>query len=605
MKKKRRRRRPNNRPPVLTVHTWLLANLHRPPCKWDVLIAELAEHLLGAYDDHRSQFQSETFSFDGQDRVAVGWMLARGFEVWVVQKHLLSKVDADSIHFWYLNPKTAAGLARQITIECFDPLLRKYVEDTRDTCPGRPHRDLDPLLDRLQQALQSFLGARCVSGGDLYACLTDPLVDDQGYFSRRIVTGHMALPASSGDPALDVYNLGYVIKGTDGPAEIKRTLVSFVRHDPWVFAERMRFVHDKAETHDSSDELDPAFALDDATDQFIYHATHLAGRSPIELLIDRQFKLSDQQRSRLIRWDREQFMGVFLVKAVVSPFLEVRDLELDRSMKLQATNPGTLQALQPGEMLISRVVPWDDHWLLSGIQRSGGRASAKSLAVLRTDLAQRLPLHRLSDDDPRVRKAFEIQEEQHAAWVNLFGSDEMVFEDGLDLGAAINRFHRHWSFEMVVPDTGSTRAEGFHKHHGQRPPEIRGQLPDDLLEARDVGLIFDRQHGMAFLKSYGLFRSAFESGEQLTADQAQIVWDYLTEHSIDYWVFERMKDRHPSRVEEVLRQILKDEQFQLERDFEPMLWKFKGQQMRRPPRPTVTIMDDDTVRKLIQSETDS
>ena len=117
-----------------------------------------------------------------------------------------------------------------------------------------------------------------------------------------------------------------------------------------------------------------------------------------------------------------------------------------------------------------------------------------------------------------------------------------------------------------------------------------------------AGLIFHRQHGMAFLKGYGVFRSAFESSEPLTSEQAQIVWDYLTDQTIDYWVFERMKERHPDRTEQVFRQILKDQQFQLERDFEPTLRKFKGQQMRRPPRPTVTVMDDEAVRQLIQSE---
>ena len=602
MKKKRRRRRANRRPPVLTLRTWLLANLHRPPCKWDVLISELAEHLLGAYDDHRSQFQSDTFSFDGQDRIAVAWMLARGLEVWVGQKRLLSKADADSTHFWYLNPETATGLARQITIECFDPLLRKYVEDTRDTYSGRPHRDLDPLLDRLQQALQSFLGARCVSGGDLYACLTDPLADDQGYFSRHIATGPMALPASSGDPAIDVYNLGHVVEDTDGPVQIKRKLVSFVRHDPWLFAEHMMFVQDRQQVGGPVGDLDPVMAADDATDLFIYQATHLAGRSPIELLTDRQLELSDQQRSRLVRWDREQFTGVFLVKAVTLPFLEVRDLELDRDMKLEATKPDTLRALQPGEVLASRVAPWDDHWLLSGVQWNLGRAPEATLATLRRELALQLPLRRLADDDPRVRKAFEIQEKQHATWVSLFGSDEMLFKDGLDLGAAMNRFHHHWAFEMILPDVGSTRAQGFQARHGQQAPDAKIQLPDDLLEAKDVGLIFHRRHGIVFLKGYGVFRSAFESGEPLTLEQTQVVWNYLVEPSIDYWVFELMKERHPDRTEQIFRHILKDRRFELERDFEPTLRKFKGEQMRRPARPTVTVIDDEAVRQLIHSK---
>ena len=144
---------------------------------------------------------------------------------------------------------------------------------------------------------------------------------------------------------------------------------------------------------------------------------------------------------------------------------------------------------------------------------------------------------------------------------------------------------------MVLPDSGLTRAQLYRQTHGQPPPEVRFPLPDYLLEAKDTAAIFDRRHGLAFYVGYGLFRSAFEDQEPLTSQQVQRVWDYLIDESVNYWVFQRMRDRFPERTEYVFRQVLKDEQFRLDQDFDTVLRKFKGNAMRRPIRPMITVID--------------
>lgn len=46
---------------------------------------------------------------------------------------------------------------------------------------------------------------------------------------------------------------------------------------------------------------------------------------------------------------------------------------------------------------------------------------------------------------------------------------------------------------------------------------------------------------------------------------------------------QRIRDRWPERTEQLLRAVLQDACFDLERDFDATLAKFKGDQMRRPP----------------------
>lgn len=185
--------------------------------------------------------------------------------------------------------------------------------------------------------------------------------------------------------------------------------------------------------------------------------------------------------------------------------------------------------------------------------------------------------------------AFQIQEEQYQAWLALFGEDELLFADGLDLGAATNRFHRHWA-EMVVPATGLSRIDGFRKQHGKEPPSQMFPLPDGLLKAHDVAAIFDRQHGLSFFVGYGDFLSAFEASGPLTDRQIERVWDYLSDDSVAYWVFQRVAHRFPDRTEHVLRTVLKD--YSLRRqDLDTLLRRFKGEAMRQPVRPMITVVD--------------
>jgi len=532
-------------------------------------------------------------------------MLARGFEIFISRNWAAGFCEGLEEKLWQLDEASAEQIAERTASQCFDPLLRKYVEDTRDIYPGWPHGDLSKLTTDLGEVLRTFFISRCSLGGDLYKSLLNPLADHNRYFPNN---GKSADPASScGDPIRDVYRLGLTIHDEDDGADMKRKLAHFVRNDPWLFAEWMSFVQQQLDSSERKKRISSRpSAVDDATDEFIFRATHLDGKTPIQLFLERQKDMRDQQKKRLLRWDTETFYGIFIVRGVELPFVNAADLASDKSYRLKATKPEALRSLKSGDLLFSRVTPWDDHWLLSGIQqRFEGAGKDKNLvSELRREAIYTPSYRHVDNDDPRIREGFKIQEAQYQAWIALFGQEELLFEDGLKLGAAVNRFHRYWTDEMVLPDSGLTRAQSYRQTHGHAPPEPRFPLPDYLLEAKDTAAVFDRRYGLAFYVGYGLFRSAFEDQGPLTPEQIRRVWDYLIDESTDYWLFQRMRDRYPARTEYVFRQALKNEQFRLDRDFDAVLRKFKGESMRRPVRPMITVIDSEvgnrTTRKVLK-----
>jgi len=574
------------------------ANLHRRPCLWDVLIHELAVVLSDRCRKIRNKLSTDIFWFSNEKSATVGWMLARGFEILISRNWPAGFCEDLKEKLWHLDEASAEKITECTASQCFDPLLHKYVEDTRDFYPSRPHSDLAKIVPDLAEALRAFLMSRCFSEGNLYKCLTNPLADHDRYFPNN---GQSADPASSsGDPVHDVYLLGLTIHDEDDGGDIKRKLAHLVSNDPWLFAEWKSCVKRELYELEQSGQIDDrSMTIQQTTDEFIFRATHLAGKTPIQLLIERQKAMSDRQKQRLLRWDRDTFFGQFLVGEIELPFIDATDLASDRAYRLEVTKPEALGSLKSNDLLFSRVTPWDDHWLLSGIQhRFEGAGKDQSLvSKLRQEARSRPSYRHIDNDEPSIKEGFKAQEGQYQAWMALFGQEELLFEDGLDLGAAMNRFHRYWNDEMILPDSGLTRTQLYRQNHGHALPEMKFPLPDQLLEAKDTAVVFDQKHGMAFYVGYGLFRSAFEDQEPLTPEQIQRVWDYLISESTDYWLFQRMRDQYPERVQYVFRKVLKNEQFQLDRDFDPILGKFKGESMRRPLRPMIMMIDSESDNK--------
>ncbi|MEJ2705086.1 MAG: hypothetical protein P8Z79_21825 [Sedimentisphaerales bacterium] len=336
------------------------ACLHRRPCQWDVLIHELAVVLSNHYRQISDELSTETFQFGGEDLTLVGWMLARGFEIFVVRNWPSGYGEDMKEELRRLDEVSAAPLAEYTASQCFDPILRKYVEETRDFYPGRPHANLTKITTALYTTLKAFLISRCSPGGNLHKCLMNPLADDDGYFPRN---GKAPDPTSScGDPLRDIYQLGLTIHDEDDGGDMKRKLAHFVRTDPWLFAEWKSFVRERLDASKSKKQLgDQSMAIDEATDEFIFRATHLYGRTPIQLFLERQKDMPDRQRQRMLRWNAETFYGEFLIRTVEFPFVHATDLANDKDYRLTGTMPEALRRFQSNDLLFTRVTPWDDH----------------------------------------------------------------------------------------------------------------------------------------------------------------------------------------------------------------------------------------------------
>jgi hypothetical protein len=564
-----------------------VALLHRRPRGWDVLVYEMSVALADAYWSVRPSLRPGPLRVAADDLPAVSTMLARGFEV-VFRQILRDNADvAAAVDAGAIPQLLAEEVAARVGRGGFDPILRKFAEDVDDEILPRPDPDLSRLVARLESVVVNTLATRAAPGGDLHAALSAPLSEaPEGFIDNGLPVDPRQ---STGRASGDIVTLAPTVHEDDAYAEVKRKLLNFVRFDPWLAQECYAYVLDRVDSApEGADEEYEAF---EATDDFLHRATRVAGRTPIELFLERQPDMPGRQRQRLLRWNDENFSGVFHIRRIERPFLVALDVRTDTEHRLLVTREQALAKMRRGDLFTSRVVPWDDHWVLSGIQQHVGNVDERGFAEAKEILHRSPSSRRVDPNDPKIRKAFEIQAEQHRAWLAMFGTDELAFDTGDELQAAMTRFYRHWNTELPDPATGMTRAEAFERRHNRPAPEIADHLPQEIREAHDIGVMFDPFHGMVFLSGFESFRSALTSEGRPTREQIQAVLDYLREPSVDYSVFLRARERYPARLEELLRLALRDGAFDLARDFEPLLWKYKGEAMRFPRRPDITLVD--------------
>lgn len=586
----KRKRTPKRRPRSHKVSRKAVyaSMLHRAPRRWDVLMFELALALAERCRRISSGLLERLLRFDGEESLIIGRMLAQGFDL-LVSRNWPGEPGDEPVNLWPVNEASAEATARRARRSVVEPLLRKYVQDRDEVCLPRPSHDVQRLTTELGEALREFLLDRCGEGGKLADAVAQPLGSQGGYFSEN---GMPADPAqSTGDPRRDVYELGLMIRPQDDAGTLKQKLLLASRLDPWISQELFLLAEERLMDEEAVDAYGGLKGAEvQIADDFLFEATHLDGKTPIELVVERQPDMDARQRERLLRWSREAFYGVFQIEAVHGAFLEAVDLQTDRQLRITAANTRALRRAQSHSLLATRVVPWDDYWLASGAATLIPSVGPLEMQRTRRDV-KRQPFWRPAGmEAPQVAKARQIQEEMYDAWVKLFGVDEMAFGSGQEAEAALERFERYWTEEIPLPESGLTRAEQA-RREGKPWTGPLQHLEGELLETDDVGVLLDREHGLEILPGYSRFQSAFEGIGRALAEQVEMVWEYLTDGGISHVAFERMRQRHPQRTEEVLRTVLRDDEFRLDRDFERVLRRFKGEQMRRPPMPGVVVVE--------------
>ena len=303
--------------------------------------------------------------------------------------------------------------------------------------------------------------------------------------------------------------------------------------------------------------------LTDFVDRFVLTHRLSDDRTVLERFVRSRGELPRAERDLLLRW-RDPLEGYFDVQALDGQALVCTNVIDELTYRIR-TNVGATffqDRTPPGSIMLARVVPLLDEWLISGIV-SVFHADRRDDALRAAwEAAQDWPAL-LFRNPAKLESAWRQQGEDRAAFVAYFGSDEVVVP-GADL---MERWAAFWG----------------QRYGDDAPPSAD---LSDLADAATVGLIYDERHGFGFYQDYGRFEEVFARPPlALDAEQLQVVDRYLRDESVNGVPFVRCAQRYPEAVDVVLAQVLRRPRFRWSGDGDELLRRYKPGFLDAAPQP--------------------
>lgn len=253
--------------------------------------------------------------------------------------------------------------------------------------------------------------------------------------------------------------------------------------------------------------------------------------------------------------------------------------------------PEALAVLRQGMFAYCRIVPVHPatgHWLVSGYLSPYPRTAGPDIAQAALQMATTDPglLRRNSD---LYRRAWEMQAEDRAAFIDLFGSDLVI----LPPSTAQERLTEHRRLRLEQA-TASEKADGepLGPAVDDAPTaEEMGRLPEDYMAADSIGLIYDEVEGLNYYLDFGHLDALF-ADPALARDRARIsrLRAYLNDDTVSPLPLRRLVRRHPEGADPVFRTLLRKPGFSWERDGEELLRARKKSFFQQVAAPSFSVV---------------
>ncbi|WP_433566831.1 hypothetical protein ACQP1O_17570 [Nocardia sp. CA-151230] len=366
-------------------------------------------------------------------------------------------------------------------------------------------------------------------------------------------------------------------------ADLKSELVAFAQSSR--FERRLT-----ARLMDAADDrgyLDEGLAI--ATiDHFALQYRLSDGRTVVERFVTQHRPpLPDGERDMVLGW-RDVVQGCFEARSIEGDAVVLHNL-IDDVVYRVYSNMGVapFARLRKGMFVIGRIVPLrPDAWLVSGhlvfFPKTAARQAAQS--ALTTLTANPELLHRNQD---LTRRAWEMQAEDRADFIELFGADLMV----LPVDEVHDKLREHYRRRRDKALARLDKKSAERAIASGPDPDVLAGLPAGLQDAETVGVIYDEVEGLNFYRDFGradaLFADPVRVGDRTSV---AVLRGYLRDDSVSTLPIRRLVERHREKADQVFRKVLGKPGFCWETDGEDLLRRRKKEFFDRTPTPSISVV---------------
>ncbi|MEH2000287.1 MAG: hypothetical protein V7L00_16310 [Nostoc sp.] len=386
--------------------------------------------------------------------------------------------------------------------------------------------------------------------------------------------------------------------------ELKQALVDFVLDAEGELAQALETYAAAQLRRGSGDSTQQDLIIDS-----FLTAGKVGEKSPLELFIASHPDLEQSDRSLINSW-HHSFIGLFAITNILPDGFELTNWLTDKPYIVKPNNTQTLQAisrLKVGEILLTRISPvTDSYWMFSGPYTVMGKLGKPKLAVAIGNFKENYKSNLYSDAPDLLEEAWQSVGQYHQQFVDFFGTDEITLP-GYQLNKKIAEFQEvitEKTFAAAGIDTSKSLAEVV-EAAGITDEEIKAaaeefgadsnavsqmfnnksgnskmvmpkvDLPAELKKAEQVTALSHPRWGQMFLPTYSKVQAILSAEDWQSVQGAEkLVRYYLEDKSINAFIWHRLAQQYPTKLENVLQTLLQRPEFHLESDLNALLQEF-------------------------------
>ncbi|WP_436500354.1 hypothetical protein [Actinokineospora sp. HUAS TT18] len=278
--------------------------------------------------------------------------------------------------------------------------------------------------------------------------------------------------------------------------DLKGELVAFAQSPQ--FARRLdALLFDAADRRGHLDEATAVLTID----HFALQCRLSGGRTVVERFVSqRQPRLSDDERAMVLGW-RDVVEGYFEVRRFDCDAVELHNLVDDLVYRVYSNMGRSVFALlRRGMFVMGRIVPVHpatDAWLVSGHFAPFPKSARREIAQT---VAQQVAAHPevLRRNPVLLQRGWEVQAEHRAEFIAQVGSDLVVLLPH-DARETLCEHYRRLRENAVARLEGKAAKRAATT--GPAPGDL-SRLPDELLDADSVALVYDEVEGLCFYRDF-------------------------------------------------------------------------------------------------------
>lgn len=314
--------------------------------------------------------------------------------------------------------------------------------------------------------------------------------------------------------------------------------------------------------------------IDDFINQI---STTWSGINVIDILPD-LLKIPQSRKDDIKTW-YERHVAFYLIKSVQGKKLKAENIINKKNYRIiigGKTNP-----FETNQLIFGSTVKYGTEWYWSGTQKIINSLTIEQIQEIKDDFVKKTSKFVYRYDKQLLEKATKRNTELHKEFVEHFGADFIVFPNGLDFAANIQKFERIKYEKLSVE-----KFKEFQKKHNLKNKSPNYNMPEDILNSEnEVAVYFNINEGQEILSEFNSVKSALnKGGENMTEEDIEFIHALIENAAISPNFINKILSKHGKKS------ILKTYHLQEEKDIDYIIRKNKGYYFKnRYPR--LTLID--------------